>query len=573
MVDLQVNQEENAAVSERSDARRSLDGSSRISPTPVKKLRPEIPLSRPAITQAPTRLYRRQNGAPAVVTIIESIVDVILDSGTSQVGEIQLTGLPTAPTVISVPSLGSVTVPVFPTATSQTASTSSIVPAGSSPSSSMGIQVPGSSSQMVISSPPPTPLPSNPAMSLPTIFSTGSNSTLAATVKPTGNFTTTTFTSAGSGTTLTGTSTLSLPFLVLNTTRSGIIGTALGISASQTSNTLTNSTRTTSSIFHSSSLTTSNTQSSSSTSTLALGPGATGGGAGSPTNTAGSAASSTAAAGAASGTSISPVTSAIVGGTVGGIAGIALILVFLLFLLRWRRRKMLNRQPQIGDPEYAPPSTAQSGSAMAQRAAPLAGVGIAPFMRRLRPNSDATVGTTTTASTERGFQNLGGRKIESVLLSGGDGYGGPRPGDTRSGNLSTTSFYRDSQGVTYGGPGSLPSSMYVGPGSPPASPGILTPGVPSSTYVGPGSTPGTTAAPTSSAPAFFDTRASDKEVAVMRSGPARTPVTSDGFSSYPTPPPRAPGRNPMPPLIFRQDPLGRSHPDGSKGSKFAEDIG
>ena len=232
-------------------------------------------------------------------------------------------------------------------------------------------------------------------------------------------------------------------------------------------------------------------------------------------------------------------------------AGITIILVVLLFLLRWRRRKMLRQQDQNVDTETAPPSTARFNVAMAERAAPLADTGLVPFLRKLRPHSVQTASTTQTASTERGFQNLGGRKLESVLVSGGDGYGGRGPGSV--GNMSSTSFYRDSQG-TYGGPGSLPSSMYVGPGSPPGSP-------PQSSAIA------------GAALGDHDLRASEKEVAILRPGPSRTPVRAPGFT---TPPSRmSPDPRPTPPPLVRPDGIGRSHPslDGSRGSKFAEDLG
>lgn len=217
---------------------------------------------------------------------------------------------------------------------------------------------------------------------------------------------------------------------------------------------------------------------------------------------------------------------------------------------------MLDRQLRNGDSEMAPPGTGQSTTAMTQSAAPFAETGFVPFFRKLRPHSGQTTATADSASTERGFQNLGGRKIESVLISGGDGYGGAGRGSV--GNVSSSSFYRDSQG-TYGGPGSLPSSMFVGPGSPTMSPPM---------------------SPLKSHPVsgefgtYPDARASDKEVAVMRPGPNRIPVRSPGFSPTGAPPTSAPRPHGTPPPLSRPDAIGRSHPslDGSRGSKFAENL-
>ena len=254
-----------------------------------------------------------------------------------------------------------------------------------------------------------------------------------------------------------------------------------------------------------------------------------------------------------------------VGGVVGGLAGLALLLVVVLFLLRWKRRR-LQATGQLGgtESEAAPPGTSHSAVPMAQNsAAPWGAAAIAPLFRRIRPHSTQTTTTTETAPSERGFQKLGGRKLESVLVSGGDGYGdnGRGPG---AGNLSGSSFYRDSQG-TYGGPGSVRSSMNVGPGTPGRS------AVPSGSYD-----------PTiaSSSRDVSQQNPIDKEFVTMRPGPARTPIHSPGFSTprqTATPPPRATpehGYTSSPSQLQRPDPLGRSHPsfDGSRGSRFAEDL-
>ncbi|MCJ1400982.1 hypothetical protein MMC11_004193 [Xylographa trunciseda] len=522
-----------------------------ISPQPLQgALRPEISLSPPEPTPPPNRLQRRDMlDGPAVETVVTSVVDVVFESGSSQIAEITLTALPTVPTVVSFPSYGPLTVPVFPTYPPQTLPTVPAYPFPSSAASSMSIQLPGASSQVVLSSPPSTPLPSDSAMSLPSVSSTGGNSVSVSTVIPAGNSSTTSFTSIESGTTFTGSTTLSLPYFAGNGTRSAL-GSQFLMTAPRTTTTFSSTKPTmTTSISTSVTTTHSSTLSSASSRDSGIGAGATAGPSGSPAGTtAGSSASSSAAAGAASNQSSSPATPAVVGGVVGGVAGLTIILVFLLFLLRWKRRRMLNQQLRDEDPEFAPPGTARSNIAMAESAAPLAGTGLVPFFRRLRPHSGQTIATTTTtASTERGFQNLGGRKIESVLVSGGDGYGGLIPGNTA--NLSTSSFYRDAQGNTYGGTGSTPSSMYVGPGSPPNSP----------------------RRPPAGASVQPDPRASDKEVAVLRSGPARTPVTTRGFESPPT---AVPTPQPTPPPIIRPDAVGRSHPsfDGSRGSKFAEDL-
>ncbi|KAI4124779.1 MAG: hypothetical protein LQ338_004638 [Usnochroma carphineum] len=316
------------------------------------------------------------------------------------------------------------------------------------------------------------------------------------------------------------------------------------------------------------------------------------GGIGGPTGTAGAAPPSSTTAAAGSGGGNTAPTPTIVGSVVGSVAGLALILILLLFFLR--RRKRLGQQRTISPPIPQSASTgpgANTGT-MTERssaAIPLAGAGAA-FFRRLRPGSGATATTTETTPSERGFQNLGGRKLESVLSSRGDGFGdipfgaasagaapgpstsrgqappsiptittapGAAPGHSSPESLDGSSFYRDSQGF-YGGPEqhgqsvaeppSNSSSMFVGPASPPQSP----------THPTPGSSP--------------------EGVAVMRPGPARTPVTTQPGLSPMRGPPRQRGTPPpqIPGTIQERprDGLGRSHPslDGSRSSRFAENI-
>ncbi|KAL5319727.1 hypothetical protein ACEPPN_012783 [Leptodophora sp. 'Broadleaf-Isolate-01'] len=152
-------------------------------------------------------------------------------------------------------------------------------------------------------------------------------------------------------------------------------------------------------------------------------------------------------------------------------------------------------------------------------AVPAALATLTGYKRSSQRTADRTT-ISSTAGSERGFYRVSGRKLPSVLQSGGDGYGG---GIMESNTLSGSSFYRDSQGF-YGGSG--------GPSSPPLG--------------------------------LSMTR--DSGVPIMREGPARTPVTEQGpFANPPaslTPPPRRP------------DVVGRSHPslDGSQRSRFTEEV-
>lgn len=128
-------------------------------------------------------------------------------------------------------------------------------------------------------------------------------------------------------------------------------------------------------------------------------------------------------------------------------------------------------------------------------------------------------------SPERGFQRISGRKLTSVLQTGGDGYSDPHD-SLQSG----TSFYRDSQGF-HGGQGSSTRLQLGSPMRP------------------------------------------DSGIPIMRTGPARTPVTEQG--PFDTPRELTPTRQLTPTRTPIRDPISRSHAsqDGSRvSSKFTENI-
>lgn len=273
-----------------------------------------------------------------------------------------------------------------------------------------------------------------------------------------------------------------------------------------------------------------------------------------------------------------------------------MILVILLLLFRWRRGRLGNRRT-ISPPL---PQTIGHGGVpqvgnMTQRSstAPIAAAG---FFRSLRPTSSQTATTADTAPSERGFQKISGRKLPSVLASGGDGWGdppaaGPAPGPTGAAaglgmaaglakgrspfddpppgqrpspphSLSGSSFYRDSHGF-YGGV--VPEEQTETSSSPGSSS--------SPTYFAPLGA----AAGRSNIPLGHGSPSRRDEAAQMRPGPARTPVINQpGFGSIRGGAPPRPARATPPPAGLQpvRDGLGRSHPsqDGSRGSRFREDT-
>lgn len=213
----------------------------------------------------------------------------------------------------------------------------------------------------------------------------------------------------------------------------------------------------------------------------------------------------------------------------GGIAGAAILIFILLAFIRWKKRHQSMLQLGSGNEgagagaatsRDGPPPSQPSGGMTERRSLAFVPSALAN-LTGLKRGSRQTDRTVSTAESERGFYRVSGRKLPSVLQTGGDGYGG---GINEPNTLSGSSFYRDSQGF-YGGSG-------------------------------------TAAAGTSTRP--------ESGVPVMRPSPARTPVTQQGpFSAAAAAP------APLTPPPPRPDLVGRSHPsqDGSHvSSRFTEEV-
>jgi hypothetical protein len=221
----------------------------------------------------------------------------------------------------------------------------------------------------------------------------------------------------------------------------------------------------------------------------------------------------------------------IAGGVVGSVAGVAILIFIIMAFLRWKKRHQSMLLLGDGDAGTAAettrdgPSSQPPGGMIERRSLALGVPAVLASMTGYKRSSQKTETDRTissTAGSERGFYRVSGRKLPSVLQSGGDGYGGGIGTNTMSGS----SFYRDSQGF-YGGAGS--------PTSPSHPPGAMS----------------------------FNR---DSGVPVMRPSPARTPVTEQSpFSEFPAP---------LDPPPRRPDDLGRSHPsqDGSQRSRFTEEV-
>jgi len=121
-----------------------------------------------------------------------------------------------------------------------------------------------------------------------------------------------------------------------------------------------------------------------------------------------------------------------VGGIVGGLAGMALIAVVLLYLLRrYKQRRKANGHviPIDFDPSHD-----HGASGLVDAAAPMSHSthslsapppnALVTTPKKWRRGSDIAALTVSTAESEKGFQRVSGRKIPSVLSTGGDQFGG-----------------------------------------------------------------------------------------------------------------------------------------------------
>lgn len=215
-----------------------------------------------------------------------------------------------------------------------------------------------------------------------------------------------------------------------------------------------------------------------------------------------------------------PPTPVVVGSVFGSLAGVTLLAVLVMLVLRWKRRQQgsvqLGNGRDLASPDIPSGSAAAGPMAMVRRASLFTVPAALASLTGQNRKSQAT--NSTVADSNRSFVRVSGRKLPSVLTSGGNGYEDPfsdRQQDPFADpHLSDTSFYRDSRGF-YGGTGI------------PATP--TSAGLPSS------------------------------------------PLNDRA--------PRSPGAGPLisinatPPLP-RPDALGRSHPsrDGSRNSRFTEEV-
>lgn len=154
----------------------------------------------------------------------------------------------------------------------------------------------------------------------------------------------------------------------------------------------------------------------------------------------------TSSADGSSGGALSTTQKQVLGGVMGSIAGVAVLALLVMLALKYKKRQ--GNQSLLGN---SPPrsnvkglitggdSGNGSGGAMAERTGPFA---VAAALAGLTGKRNQTP-PEPAPSGERGFYRVSGKKLHSVLQTGGDGYSDPRDRDSvASGH---TDYWRGSQ--------------------------------------------------------------------------------------------------------------------------------
>ncbi|PHH86469.1 hypothetical protein CDD83_10206 [Cordyceps sp. RAO-2017] len=206
----------------------------------------------------------------------------------------------------------------------------------------------------------------------------------------------------------------------------------------------------------------------------------------------------------------------VIGSTLGCTAAIGFFAVLVLLALRYKKRRDGRALPADGHLGPAASRAITGGDSTAMAEGPGQPTVTGPFSNPTDKTSAPATASSAERGGERGFYRVAGRKLPSVLFTGGDGYSDPR-GSIMS---ERSDYHRGSQAFDVAADGQCQLSL------------------------------GKPMRPVSGIP-------------IMRSGPARTPVTENPFVDPLAPP-------------GDQEPAGR--PPGSRdsqrgpASKFQERI-
>ncbi|KAL2119210.1 hypothetical protein VTJ04DRAFT_6170 [Mycothermus thermophilus] len=144
---------------------------------------------------------------------------------------------------------------------------------------------------------------------------------------------------------------------------------------------------------------------------------------------------------------------AVVGGVVGSVAGIALIIFALLYLLKWRHRgRGIMLLTDADSTIRRRPSTSGGGGELGRRRSGSLSVHAALAKLNSWRMSITPGAAPEPAPTEKGFYRVSGRKLISVLESGGDGYSDPVDSDAKYRNSQMSIFSMNQAPLKLGSP-------------------------------------------------------------------------------------------------------------------------
>lgn len=211
---------------------------------------------------------------------------------------------------------------------------------------------------------------------------------------------------------------------------------------------------------------------------------------------------------------LTPQQKQIVGSVVGSVAGVAFLALLVMLVLRYKRKRTNSPLAGGSGSRSLPAPGGDATNPMAERdgaAASVSAAFAALTSKRQSRAAGAGVSAGPPPAGERGFYRVSGRKLPSVLYTGGDGYSDPRESTMSRFSQSSEPFHPGDQQFTLGAPMRPISGMPI-----------------------------------------------------MRSGPARTPVTEDNPFADPAT---------SPPLPRHDSPSGRPGSNSSaRGSRFQESM-
>ncbi|EER42160.1 conserved hypothetical protein [Histoplasma capsulatum var. duboisii H88] len=275
----------------------------------------------------------------------------------------------------------------------------------------------------------------------------------------------------------------------------------------------------------------------------------------------------------------------VVGGVVGGVASIVLLITVVLLLLRNRKRKTdYSHDLASGDRGIAAILHSGLPGVMSERSASTAtggsALGATTLFSKWRNSHQSTRTLEPPPSSERGFHKVSGRKITSVLESGGDGYDDPF-------GAAGERLYSETASADAGAANKKTGSLTtIAPILPQSSPTFQS--RPAISHNKMSRRAGPIAQPLTSPP-FGRPPSQEGDSSprvVLRASPARTPLTSSadittsttmasaGSIALHPPPHESLPRLPIHQRVSGQDAIGRSmaSSDGSRASRFTEGI-